>query len=293
MPDIMPDGLPWPKISIVTPSYNQGQFVEETIRSVLLQGYPNLEYIVIDGGSTDNSVEIIRKYEPWLTSWVSEKDRGQSHAINKGFALSTGEIMAWLNSDDVYFPATFQLVGSTLAGREMTVLVGSAIVTDGPEELTGCLDYRKPSFAEMAYNVKTYPQPSVFWTRDTWQKACGLKEELHYLMDYDMWLRMLGAGASVECSSQVLAYERTHPRQKSANNTITANMYFEQRIEVALTAAQQRGEHPFYWLMRVWGHRIRKTCSSRHWPILYGEGFHRQACRAVMSSLFSKKKGVR
>jgi len=92
--ETLPDGRPWPKISIVTPSYNQGQFIEETIRSVLLQGYPNLEYLIIDGGSTDGSVEIIRKYEPWLAYWVSERDGGQSEAINKGFRRATGEIVA-------------------------------------------------------------------------------------------------------------------------------------------------------------------------------------------------------
>ena len=91
LPDTMPDGSPWPKISIVTPSLNQGPFIEETIRSVLLQGYPNLEYIIMDGGSTDESIEIIKKYEPWLAYWESEPDRGQSHAINKGFQRASGD----------------------------------------------------------------------------------------------------------------------------------------------------------------------------------------------------------
>ena len=104
---MMPNGEAWPRISIVTPSFNQGQFIEETIRSILLQGYPNLEYIIIDGGSTDESVEIIKKYEPWLTYWVSEKDRGQAHAINKGLERCTGEILAYINSDDYYYPGCF------------------------------------------------------------------------------------------------------------------------------------------------------------------------------------------
>src|SRR5262245_43472888 len=94
----------WPRISVVTPSFNQGKFIEETIRSILLQGYPNLEYIVIDGGSTDNSLEVIKRYSPWLSYWVSEKDRWQSHAINKGMSHATGDIVAWLNSDDLYLP---------------------------------------------------------------------------------------------------------------------------------------------------------------------------------------------
>ena len=100
LPDKMPDGSDWPRISIVTPNYNYGHFIEETIRSILLQGYPNLEYIIIDGASTDNSIEIIKKYEKWVSYWVSEKDTGQSNAINKGLERCTGEFFNWINSDD-------------------------------------------------------------------------------------------------------------------------------------------------------------------------------------------------
>ncbi len=107
----MYDDSLWPRISIVTPSYNQGQFIEDTIQSILIQEYPDLEFIIIDGGSTDNSVEIIKKYENNLTFWVSESDGGQYDAINRGFSKTTGEIMAWLNSDDKYTPWTFSVVG--------------------------------------------------------------------------------------------------------------------------------------------------------------------------------------
>src|SRR5690606_18735561 len=100
-PEVMPDGRPWPRISIVTPSYNQGDFIEETIRSVLLQGYPNLEYIVIDGGSSDDTPAIIRKYQPWIAYWTSQPDNGQADAINKGLARSTGYIFQFINSDDI------------------------------------------------------------------------------------------------------------------------------------------------------------------------------------------------
>src|SRR5439155_11304713 len=114
-PPTLPDGSPWPRVTVVTPSYNQGQFVEETIRSVLLQGYPNLEYVVVDGGSTDESVEIIRKYEPWLAYWVSERDQGQTHAINKGLARATGEVFAYLNSDDLFVPGALTAIGEAYA----------------------------------------------------------------------------------------------------------------------------------------------------------------------------------
>ncbi len=136
--DTMPDGLPWPKISIVTPSFNQGQFIEETIRSVLLQGYPNLEYIIIDGGSTDEAVDIIKKYERWLTYWVSETDRGQSHAINKGFNISKGEITAWINSDDFYLHGAFGKISRFFSeNTDVDMVFGDCHIVNEKVEVVG------------------------------------------------------------------------------------------------------------------------------------------------------------
>lgn len=139
LPETMADGKPWPRISIVTPSYNQGRFLEETLRSVLLQGYPDLEYIVIDGGSTDESGEIIRKYEAWLTYWVSERDQGQSDAINKGWRRCTGDIIVWLNSDDGYAPNALCEVARAFQANAFPAMVyGQEIVMDHQGNRTRC-----------------------------------------------------------------------------------------------------------------------------------------------------------
>jgi glycosyltransferase involved in cell wall biosynthesis len=193
LPETMPGGAAWPRVSVVTPSYNQGQFIEQTIRSVLLQGYPNLEYIVIDGGSTDASVEVIRKYERHLAYWVSERDRGQSHAINKGFARATGEIMCWLNSDDFYLPGTLRAVAETLAnGAGAYAVVGHCVqvYADGSpptvgvgkfEGLTRLLEFWK------GYHMH---QPSIFWRREVFERVGPLDERQHYIMDFDYWVRV-------------------------------------------------------------------------------------------------------
>ena len=118
LPPTAPGGHPWPLISIVTPSFNQGAYLEEAIRSILLQGYPNLEHILIDGGSTDGSVAIIKKYERWFTHWVSERDRGQAHAINKGLARCTGEIFNWINSDDYLMAGALRKIAATFPGAD-------------------------------------------------------------------------------------------------------------------------------------------------------------------------------
>lgn len=185
----MSDGSPWPRISIVTPSYNQGQFLEETIRSVLLQGYPNLEYIIIDGGSTDESLDIIKQYEPWLAYWVSEPDRGQSHAINKGFRRASGDIIAYLNSDDLYLPGAIrQAVQFLSQNEEGDIVYGDCRVVDKESQTIFFGRSRDfDLFVELCRNF-VY-QPTVFMRRKLLDLVGYLDEELNYAMDVDYWLR--------------------------------------------------------------------------------------------------------
>ena len=188
-PVAMPDGYAWPRVSVVTPSYNQGKFIEETMRSVLLQGYPNLEYIVIDGGSTDQSVELIKRYEPWLAYWVSEPDRGQSHAINKGFRRASGDIIAYLNSDELYLPGAIQQAVQFLSqDEEVGIVYGDCRVID-KESQTIFLGRGRDFdlFVELCWNF--VQQPSVFMRRKLLDLVGYFDEELHYAMDVDYWLR--------------------------------------------------------------------------------------------------------
>ncbi len=214
----------WPKITVVTPSYNQGKFLEQTIRSVLLQCYPNLEYFVIDGGSQDESVEIIRKYEPWLTHWVSERDRGQSHAINKGFTLATGEIMCWLNSDDYFAPNTLWTVAALLNASTGNVAVaGHAVVVFCDGRSSVLVKGRFENRLRMLKFWKGYymHQASIFWRREVFEKIGLLREDLHLIMDFDYWARM-AEHYSFTNVDQVLSYCTWHPDAKTSDNCVTA-----------------------------------------------------------------------
>jgi hypothetical protein len=216
-PQARPDGSSWPRISIVTPSYNQGQFIEETIRSVILQGYPDIEYIIIDGGSRDQSVEIIKKYEPWLTYWVSEEDRGQSHAINKGFHRSTGGILGWLNSDDVLLPHALATVAVASPRSDEPVLIaGTAEIRDISLTQTIWIVDRIPQNLSDVFSHfdAFFPQPSVFFSRQALKLSGVLREDLHYVMDLDLWLRM-AQHVRIILIEQHLSWMRQHEDAKT------------------------------------------------------------------------------
>ena len=205
-----------PKISIITPSYNQGSFIEETILSVLNQDYPNLEYFIIDGGSSDQTTEVIKKYESRIQHWVSEKDSGQSEAINKGLKFSTGEIVSWLCSDDLYLPGTLHKVAEIfMKNKESVLLHGKAILFDahGKHEIKG---------AEMKdihlryYSVIPFPQPSSFFRKKLIDEQGLLREDLHFSMDFDLLIR---AALNYEITpvEEVLSKYRLHEASKTVN----------------------------------------------------------------------------
>jgi glycosyltransferase involved in cell wall biosynthesis len=190
VPERMPDGRAWPRVTIVTPAYNHARFLEATLRSVLLQGYPALEYIVVDGGSTDGTIEILRRYEPWLASWVSEPDEGQTDAINKGFAPASGEIMAWLNSDDLYGPGALATVARYFAAQpQCALLYGRGWYIDEEGMRTGSCEWIRPFDRHVFVTSNFILQPAAFWRRRLWDEAGELDVSCRWVMDWEWLLR--------------------------------------------------------------------------------------------------------
>jgi glycosyltransferase involved in cell wall biosynthesis len=227
----MPDGSPWPRVSIVTPSYNQGPYIEETIRSVLLQGYPNLETIIIDGGSTDGSAEIIRKYEPWLAYWVSEKDRGQSHAINKGWARATGDVVAYLNSDDFYLPGALHRAVDALLCQPACALVYADVYWVNELGKPFGVGRSRPFDLQQMLTGRAscwIPQPTAFMRREAVQAVGGVDEALHMAMDFDLWIKLLLRYPGHYVPGKPLAAARVYAGTKTRTRVI------EHRLEALL-----------------------------------------------------------
>lgn len=227
--DTLLSDQPWPRISIVTPNYNYGRFLEETIRSVLLQGYPNLEYIVIDGGSTDNSVEIIKKYEKWITYWVSEQDGGQSQAINKGWKMATGDILAYLCSDDLYEQHAFQRIGKLFVkNSNCNVCFGHCLLIDEPGHIRGFYEGKEQSFIQRLQYWKGWniPQPTVFLRHHVLKKIDLLNESLNYGMDYDLLIRVCDK-FKLHHLDYVLARYRIHSASKTGSWAKAEHLFYQ------------------------------------------------------------------
>jgi glycosyltransferase involved in cell wall biosynthesis len=213
--------LNYPKLSVVTPSFNQARYLEETIQSVLSQNYPNLEYIIIDGGSTDGSVEIIKKYESNLAYWISEPDHGMYYAVQKGFERCTGEIMAWINSDDKYFPGAFSIVAEIFTRfSKVNWLTGNPAYFDEKGRTIFVNQFRQYSkFDFYSLEIIWIPQESTFWRRNLWEHTGSkLDLQLKYAADSELWLRFFRYEKLYSTKALIGGFRYRSSNQISLNN---------------------------------------------------------------------------
>jgi glycosyltransferase involved in cell wall biosynthesis len=205
------------KLTIITPSFNQARFLEKTIRSVTEQGYDDLEYFVLDAGSTDGSVDILRRYDDRITWWVSERDDGQTDALNRGLARATGDVVGYVNSDDYYLPGAFEHATSLLASTGARWAIGAARVEDHLGHEMHSWVPERPTKRRHWWIIEPwgYPQPSTFWRREIFEEFGPFRRDLHYVFETEFGLRLLLAGVMPATSSRELAVRVAHPEAKS------------------------------------------------------------------------------
>ena len=269
-----------PKISIVTPSYNQGRFLEQTILSVIGQQYPDLEYIIMDGGSTDNSVEVIKKYESYLTHWESEKDRGQAHAINKGFAMATGEVLGWLNSDDFYLPGTLPFVAEQLDSGKPELLFGNCLHFVDDQSRAYGSDVRSEHDRRDLRLADYIIQPSSFWTRQSWLQTGVLDESLHFGFDWDWFIRAMKGGVAFKVEDRYLSTYRIHGEHKTGVGGD------KRRIELASIYGRHVGSNYEQLFLRCCRTRPRLAFSRKWLSLLRLTRFEPVLLKAAFPSLF-------
>ncbi len=272
LPGATPGGSPWPKISVVTPSFNQGQFIEETIRSVLLQGYPSLEFIIIDGGSTDNTIEIIKKYEPWIAYWVSEPDRGQSHAINKGIKKTSGDIVFWLNSDDLVHPGAFDIIARKFMEiTDAVMVIGQATIIDNDKNIVGMMPSYFVDWEEAATNPRnSIRQIAAFFRKSLFDELGHVEEDLIMAMDAELLVRFTKKYPPT-IINDILASYRKHVETKTASFLLKGYMEIDSIRPSILDTSHQRSR--FFersannWLslseMKDFSLRTRTSCLIR------------------------------
>jgi len=213
--DSMPDGKSYPKISIITPNYNYGRFLEETIRSVVLQGYPNLEYIIIDGNSTDNSVEIIKKYAKWFAYWVSEPDTGQTDAINKGFKMITGDIVAWINADDTYAKGALKIVSIFFNDNpHISMIYGACNLVDINSNVLNKYPTVDFNIKKLISDWNYIPQPATFFKKKVLNEVGLLDTSFNFSMDREFFIR-IGKKYKIKRIQAVLGNVRIHDCTKT------------------------------------------------------------------------------
>lgn len=219
-----------PLVSIVTPSLNQGNFIEATIRSVLEQDFPNIEYIVMDGGSTDGTLDILRKYEDRLT-WVSEPDGGQSDAIHRGYLRSRGSILAWVCSDDMYEPGAVNAgVSELISDPNLALVYGNAGLVDETGERIGICTWVEPfDLGRLINDVDFIAQPATFFTRSAYMAVGGLNPTLHWAMDYDLWIK-LGTRYPVKYVPELWAMIRLHKDTKTGTGGLPRLLEIQRMI---------------------------------------------------------------
>jgi glycosyltransferase involved in cell wall biosynthesis len=262
----MPDGSPWPRISIVTPSYNKGRFIEETIRSVLLQGYPELEYIIMDGGSTDGTAQIIQKYRQWLAHYESGPDGGQAAAVNKGFAFASGAVRNWLNADDLLGPSALPCIGRLYRLRPGADLIcGTRLVRTVDGESGLIVDpVWQSAWRSYLLDCGIFPQEATYFSQTVHAAVGALNESSSYIFDVIFFAAALKRSRRIVFTNNVISIIQSHGDQKTrqANNQKSS----ESKLLCAATA-----EQPLWQRLLV---RMASTRFSivvleayRHWPV--------------------------